>query len=65
MADVDFREVEIAKTMATIVETLATQTGDIEIKIAALRAAAECLQQALQARTLSAMLAQTLLPKGR
>lgn len=64
MADVDFREVEIARTATAIVENLSQQTGDIEIKIAALRAAAECLQQALQARTLSAMLAQTLLPKG-
>lgn len=64
-APIDFRESEIAKLSLVIVETLAQQQSEIDVKIAALRSAAECLQQAVHARTLTALMAQTLFPKGR
>lgn len=65
MADSIFREVEISELALTIVRQMAETHGDIDIKIAALRAAADVLTQAVITRSLAASIASVLLPPAK
>lgn len=60
--DDQFNTTEIAALAYDVVIYAATRSHDITVKIAALRAAAEVLQQAVASATVAAMVASALKP---
>jgi hypothetical protein len=60
--DDQFNTIEIAALAHDLVSEVAKRPHDITVKIAALRAAAEVLQQAVASATVAAMVANALRP---
>ena len=61
---VNFREVEVSKLSADLVEHLSNNQADVQVKIAALRAAADAIQQSVLIQALAVSIANILTPKS-